>query len=1320
MESWSKNLGTFCHRTGDWSLFRERLDQALILYDEKILSPERKRAFLLNNLTEETFSLLSDLCFPKKVSETTFEELCKFLTSHCKPIHNVYESRELFYRCKQSACESVKDFAAKLKKTSLLCNFEQRLESCLKDIFVIGLFNEKMKHKLFMEALNKPFSECVNLASTWEHVLAIDSSNSNVNTVQKFNTRKNRRENRSSDRNSRTKSPFKSNSNKACFICNKTNHLQKDCWFKMLQCNLCKKSGHTSKNCNNKKERVNSMYAVSEPSGSEPIYVNLGIDNISLRLVVDTGASVNAISYKTYMDNFSHKVLVNYKKKLFSYDNNMLNVVGKMSGKVVFNNKCVDTEFIVIKNGSTSIVGRNFLKCFGVKLSGINLVNNEEVNHNIPSVLKLKFPKVFSDKPGRFKNYEANIEVRSDFRPKFINPRPIPYSIRDKVESELLKMLNEGILEKVEISDMASPIVIVKKKDGSIRICTDFKNTLNPMLAPLKYPLPRIEDLISSLNGAKYFAKIDLRNAFTQISLNERSRKLCVISTHIGLFAYKVLPFGLTTSPAIFMQIIASIMGSFKNVRVFLDDILLFGNSKEELDSVCETVLKKLSDCGLTVNESKCYFYETEIEYLGFKISQEGIMPLDDKIEAIKQLAVPRNVSELRSLLGAISYYRMFIRNISDILSPLYSLLKKGSEFLWSEECNVAFNLVKEHLMSDNILVHFNPLLPIKLITDASNIGISAMLCHVYENGIERPIAYASRTLSDAERKYSILDKEACAIIFGLKRFFQFLYGKKFILSCDNKSLVHILDTNKQVPVLAANRLQRYALILQTFDYSIEYIKSGDNKADFLSRLPMQSENSAVREDCSNYFLDLISDLNTECIESDHLNIISTEMEINAEAIKISSEKDTIISSIINYLNTGWPEKKNLNADLLKFWYMRDKLSVHNACLFYNNKLVIPGELKESVLKFIHQSHLGIVKSKCLARNYFFWLGMNADIEVVVRQCIRCAECVPTPTKVQLASWPVNNLIFNRVHIDFLGPFGNLNFLIVVDATTKWIDCVIVPKVDSDGTIKALKKMFSIFGIPEKIVSDNGTAFTSATFQKFCRDLNIESVTSAVQHPASNGLAENAVKTVKNFLKKILVNNKFPIDLEDRLLTFLVDIRNTPSICTGIEPSVLMLGRKIRSVYNTIVPKMDNDKRIDFKKIDDKVKNKMLISQNNQKKYYRGKKFKKFFEIGSKVLTKDFRNNKNKWILGTVIQRLGSRIYMVKIKSTGQIWKRHHDQLTERKVNWGESDNSDKVLDFGPLSEVDLTNPNSHVFSRSHSPWRERLRPRGPRPRYPK
>lgn len=377
--------------------------------------------------------------------------------------------------------------------------------------------------------------------------------------------------------------------------------------------------------------------------------------------------------------------------------------------------------------------------------------------------------------------------------------------------------------------------------------------------------------------------------------------------------------------------------------------------------------------------------------------------------------------------------------------------------------------------------------------------------------------------------------------------------------------------------------------------------------------------------------------------------------------------------------------------------------------------------MKESVLKFIHRTHLGIVKSKNLARNYFFWLGINADIEKEVKQCTRCAACLPTPSKVQLACWPVNNFVWNRIHIDHLGPFGNLNFFVVVDATTKWVDCQIVPTVDSVSAIKILKKLFSNFGIPKKIVSDNGTAFTSALFQEFCRESNIEHVTSAVQHPASNGLAENSVKLVKNFLKKILVNNRFPRDLEDKLLSFLIDIRNTPSSCTGIEPSVLMLGRKIRSIYNTVVPKMNNDKCSDFKKIDDKVKNKMVASQNIQKKYYRGRKFKKFFDLGSKVLTKDFRNKKNNWILGTIIKRLGSRTYMVRIHSTGQVWKRHHDQLSDRKVRWGESDYSDNLLDFGPLSDVDRTIANPPVLCRSQPPWEGRLRSRPqPRPRYPK
>lgn len=1337
MEAICKNLGTFCYRTGDWSLFKERLDQALILYDDKLLSQERKRAFLLNSLTEETFSLLCDLCFPKKVSVCSFDDLCKLFDSHCKPVQNIFESRELFYKCKQLANESVKDYAARLRGLSLSCNFELRLEPCLKDIFVIGLFNDKLKHKLFVEAINTSFSDCINLAATWEHVVGFKKVDTNLNVVHKDSNyfRKSRKDSPSRNKNSvRSKTPVNVTL-KTCFLCGKTNHLQKDCWKNIL-CNRCNKSGHPSNLCRNSKnnvgtknKRLNSVFMVHNSAGPEPIYVDLLIGNILLRAIVDTGAEINAIPYEVYLRDFVSYELEKYNVHLSGYDGTRLNVVGKVNLDVLFLDKSADTQFVVVKNGNSTIVGRNFLQVFGIGLSGINSVKFSEINCDNHLVfrdsLKKKYPRVFSETSGRLKNYEANIEVNSDFRPKFINPRPLPFSLRDKVEAELNRMLQENIIEKVEISDMASPIVVVKKKDGSIRICTDFKTTLNPMLARLKYPLPRIDDLISSLNGAKYFAKIDLRNAFGQISLNEKSRKLCVISTHVGLFAYKVLPFGLSTSPAIFMQVISAVVGGLRNVRVFLDDLLLYGSSKEELFSICESVLSKLSDCGLTINENKCSFLETEIEYLGFRISQKGIMPLENKIYAITRMGVPKNVSELRSLLGVISYYRSFIHNISDILSPLYKLLKKGIKYVWSEECNIAFERVKKLLTSDNILVHFNPHLPIKLITDASDLGISAIICHVFENGLERPIAFASRLLSETELKYSILDKEACAIIYGLKKFFQYLYGNKFILACDNKALVHILSTDKQIPVLAANRLQRYALILQTFDYTIQYIKSGDNKADFLSRMPMNNNNNSDvcsdDIDGSEYFLNYISSLSVDKIESEFLNIIESETTLKAETMKQFSINDVNIASIIEFVVNGWPDKKFLKDDLLKFWYFRNKLSTYDSCLFVNNKFVVPRELREIILKFLHQSHLGIVKSKSLARNYFFWLGMNSDIEATVKQCVRCMECLPTPCKVELAPWPISGLIWNRLHIDFMGPLGGHSFLIIIDATTKWIDCHIVNKVDSFCTIKVLKRLFSIFGIPEQIVSDNGTAFTSTVFKEFCHNYNIESLTSAVKHPASNGLAENAVKTVKNYLKKIMVNNKFPADFEDKLLTFLVDIRNTPSMSTGVEPSKLMLGRKIRSIFNTIIPIVDNVESQGFKGIDNTTKDKMLLSQHKQKKYYGGKKFKKYFDVGSKVLTRDLRSDNNKWILGKIFKRLGNRIYLVKIMSTGQIWKRHHDQISERKVRWGESDRSDDLLDLGPLSDVDMTKfPNSSNFCRSPPPWEGRLRPRGQRPCYTK
>ena len=376
----------------------------------------------------------------------------------------------------------------------------------------------------------------------------------------------------------------------------------------------------------------------------------------------------------------------------------------------------------------------------------------------------------------------------------------------------------------VESSEWAAPVVPVVKSDGSVRICGDFRLTVNKVATTNVYPLPRIEDLFASLKGGQEFTKLDVAHAYLQILLAEASQKYVTINTHRGLFKYTRLPFGVSAAPAIFQRTMESILQGIPGVAVYIDDILVTGRSREDHLSTLDTVLGRLEAAGLCLKRNKCIFLAPSVEYLGHVISAKGLQPSEEKLRAIREAPNPTNASQLRSFLGMIAYYTKFIPNLASMLSPLYLLLQKGKTWRWGDAQRAACEKAKSALTSTTVLVHYDPGKELVLACDASPYGIGAVLSHPSEDGTQhRPIAFASRTLAPAERNYSQLKREGLALVYGVKRFHQFLYGRRFTVISDHKPLEGIFHSSRQLSSMATARIQRWVLTLGTYDYQVIY-----------------------------------------------------------------------------------------------------------------------------------------------------------------------------------------------------------------------------------------------------------------------------------------------------------------------------------------------------------------------------------------------------------------------------------------------------------------------------------------------------------------
>ncbi|XGW11934.1 hypothetical protein V3C99_012977 [Haemonchus contortus] len=360
-----------------------------------------------------------------------------------------------------------------------------------------------------------------------------------------------------------------------------------------------------------------------------------------------------------------------------------------------------------------------------------------------------------------------------------------------------------------------------------------FFNRIERCPAVAQHPLPTTEEVFTKLNGGQFFSQIDLADAYLQIEVESRSKEMLTINAHRGLYRYNRLPFGVKSAPGIFQQIMDSMICGLQGVAPYLDDIIVTGHTYEEHCRNLETLLNRISEYGFHVRLVKCHFLMPMVRYLGFILDKDGRRPDPEKIEAVRQMPVPWNVAEVRSFLGMISYYGSFVAEMRQIRAPLDELLKKNVPSRWTSKCDEAFKRAKEVLSSDLLLTHFDPSLEIIVAADASDYGIGAVILHKMPDRTEKAICHASKSLTTAEKNYGQIEKEGLALIFAVRKFYRYIYGRQFKLLTDHKPLLHIFGPKKMVPIYTANRLQRWKLILMGYDFSLIYRSTSEfGKAD--------------------------------------------------------------------------------------------------------------------------------------------------------------------------------------------------------------------------------------------------------------------------------------------------------------------------------------------------------------------------------------------------------------------------------------------------------------------------------------------------------
>ena len=579
---------------------------------------------------------------------------------------------------------------------------------------------------------------------------------------------------------------------------------------------------------------------------------------------------------------------------------------------------------------------------------------------------------------------EMRLET-GDHPPVRKRPYQMPFSQRPLLEKHLEDLLNSGIIRPSN-SPWASPIVVVPKKDGTLRMAIDYRATANKALIPNSYPLPNIDEILSSMQGCRVFSCLDLKSGYYQISMAEDDKGKTAFVCHKGLFEFNVMPFGLSSAPPIFQELMDKVLGPIKNqfAIAYLDDILIYSKTEEEHVQHIQQIFQRLEDAGLKLKPSKCDFFKKEVRYLGHVLSADGIKPDPDKVSVIKQLRVPNTVREIRSVVGMASYYRKFIPNFSDVVKPLTELTKKNAKFMWNEKRQTAFDRIKQALASAPVLAHPDFSRPFRLYTDASLYAVGAVLTQDFPEG-ERVIQYLSKQLTVGQQKWPTIEREAYAIIHAVNKMRHFLLGHRFTVYTDHKPLRSLFSAE-----MKNARVQRWAIILDEYGCNIEYRKGSANvPADMLSRVPPTKDGDVAVVDSSQWRKQKDKEEHDSTEVEDQENLV-TILDQNIKALQREDpEIENIIQSLEDPDVTDWPN-----------FLLQDGVLYHISNPVKRDasprlQLVIPESLRQGVLQEFHDSpynggHAGIDRTYDKLRVRYFWDNMYRD---TVKYLDACGVC---------------------------------------------------------------------------------------------------------------------------------------------------------------------------------------------------------------------------------------------------------------------------------------------------------------------------------------
>ena len=798
---------------------------------------------------------------------------------------------------------------------------------------------------------------------------------------------------------------------------------------------------------------------------------------------------------------------------------------------------------------------------------------------------------------GLTKLVEHSIPTAPGTRPIRQPPHRLGPEKEAEAEKQVQELLQKGMIEPAS-GAWSSPVVLVKKKDQSWRFCVDYRR-LNAATQQDAYPLPRIDESLEALAGSRYFTTLDLLSGYWQVPLDTDAQEKSAFITRSGLWKWKVLPFGLTSAPATFQRLMEQVLRGlhWKTALLYLDDVIVIApDFQTHIDRLAE-VLQRLQQAGLKLKPKKCELLQTEVKYLGHLVSSDGIATDPEKVEAIREWPRPTCVRDLQAFLGTAGYYRQYLPDFATVARPLHHLTSKGVEWRWTEEAQVAFDELRQRLIGAPVLGYPDPSLQYILDTDASDVGVGAVLSQIQE-GRERVVAYYSKTLSPAERNYCVTRRELVAVIKAMKHFRPYLYGQKFRLRTDHASLMWLC--RRQEP---SHQIARWLELLSEFNYTVEHRKgSHHGNADGLSRRGCfnckQCERIEQRDGGPSH-----QQLSTEAgpspssSKAEPLNwefpaspepieeVARVEQPPSpAELAKLQKEGSGPVALMYRATETGKelePETLDLGGRELKQLHQRrHSLRINEEGVLQMRVCpqgiarwctVCPPGLRRTMVWQTHDmAHSGAGRTLSRLQLAWYWPGMTTEVRQVVRTCEVCQAAKsggthPAGSRQRLfAGRP-----WQKVAVDLVGPMpetsrGNKWILVLMDHFTRWQDAI--PLTDATAPVVAStldERVFCYMGLPEQLHTDQGAQFESQLLAELCHLWRVTKTRTTPYHPQANGMVERNNRLLGDSLRAMLLDRSQE-DWDLVLPQIMRAFRGTPHTATGETPNLLMLGRELR------------------------------------------------------------------------------------------------------------------------------------------------------------